>query len=70
MTMISNQGHQENQVNHGLDDRRETVQGVWSQGGNDVRAAGGSGAVGVGVFFIVRGCIIFGDAALPEKYKS
>jgi len=39
--MISNQGHQENQVNHGLDDGRETVQGMWSQGGDDVRIADG-----------------------------
>ena len=37
--MISNQGHQENQVNHGLDGGRETVQGAGSQGGDDVRVA-------------------------------
>ena len=39
--MISNQGHQENQVNHGLDDGRETVQGARGQGGDDVRVVDG-----------------------------
>ncbi len=43
----SNQGHQENQANHGLDGGRETVQSTGGQGGHDVCVVNRAGKVGV-----------------------